>query len=274
MHTGWLKYDGHTFYFDPSDGVMHDNWTYIGDDKYFFTYDGYMLTGRQTIRGNKYYIAADGKVQKGLIKLDDGTYYFRETDGVMQTGWQTIAGVRRYFDTSTGKMAVNTRIDGYNIDANGVAKPMSSVQKQAASVINTIGKGVSTIYNYLCASCKYKHTEDTKSLATIQSMGWSYFADYAMKNRYMVCYYMAAVTELFYQEAGYKTRIVYGTGRGTGDHYWNQVYVNGSWLNYDICNGLYGVTDSFLKTPNNYDSAGRNTGNGYTFRQYIYPSFN
>ncbi len=38
----------------------------------------------------------------------------------MQVGWQTISGKKYYF-YSSGLMAVNTVIDGYKIDTNGVA---------------------------------------------------------------------------------------------------------------------------------------------------------
>ena len=274
MLTGWFKYEGNTYYFEPSDGVMHNNWTFIDGKKYFFTYEGIMLTGRQTIRGNKYYIAENGVVQTGLITLDDGVYYFYDPDGYMVTGWVTVSGNLRYFDPSTGKMVTNQRVDTYNIGADGIAKPMSAVQTRGAAVIASIGKSVSAVYNYVTSHNSYKYIEATRTLAAIQSTGWAYFANYSLDNRYVVCYYFAAVTDLLFQEAGFTSRIVYGTGRGDGDRYWNQVLVNGTWLNYDTCNGFYGVTDTFLKTPYNYDSAGRNTGSGYTFRQYIYPNFN
>ena len=58
--------------------------------------------------------------------------------------------------------------------------------------------------------------------------------------------------------------VVYGTGRGDGDHYWNQVKINGVWTNYDTCNMYANVTDAYLKTQ----------GNGYTWKQYVYPTFN
>ena len=108
----------------------------------------------------------------------------------------------------------------------------------------------------------YKFIESTKSLAQIQTIGWSFFANYAMNNRFVVCYYFAAVTDLYFQEAGLESRVVYGTGRGDGDHYWNQVYINGVWTNYDTCNHYKNVTDAYLKAMN------------YTWKQIVYPNFN
>jgi hypothetical protein len=58
-----------------------------------------------------------------------------------------------------------------------------------------------------------------------------------------------------------ESRIVYGTGRRDGEHFWNQVKVNGVWRNYDACNNYKNVTDEYL------------IGEGYTIAGYIYPDF-
>ncbi|MBQ9899293.1 MAG: transglutaminase domain-containing protein, partial [Ruminococcus sp.] len=134
-------------------------------------------------------------------------------------------------------------------------------QVQANSILASTGKGVAEIFNYVRDHNKYKYIEDTKSLATIESLGWSSFAQYALNNRYVVCYYFAAITDLLFQQAGYQTRIIYGTGRGDGDHYWNQVVINGQWVNYDTCNGYYGVSDDYLKSQN------------YTWYKCVYAKF-
>ena len=158
-------------------------------------------------------------------------------------------------------MAKSIRIDGYNLGGDGVATPMSDVQKKAASIIATIGKTPDAVFNYVRSHNRYSYIEATRSLAQIQAMGWSYFANYAMNNRNIVCYYFAAITDVLFQEAGLRSRIVYGTGTGTGEHYWNQVYINGVWTNYDTCNGFANVTDAYLKSLT------------YEFKQYINADF-
>lgn len=64
-----------------------------------------------------------------------------------------------------------------------------------------------------------------------------YFANYAMGNRYITSYYFAALQDILFHQAGYESRIVYGTA-GNGDYYWNQVKTDGVWVNYDACGGI------------------------------------
>lgn len=280
MQTGWQTVDGATYYFDVSGEALR-GWQTIGSSKYYFGSDyemrtglqtiagkiyffnssGKMQTGWQTVSGSKYYFGSDGAALTGLQTISGSKYYF-SSSGQMQTGWQTIDGNRYYFNTSTGIMAVNTTIDGYEIGSDGIASSLSAIQIRANEILASIGTSATNIYNYVRSNNKYKYIEETKTLVEIESIGWSYFANYAMDNRFVVCYYFAAITDVIFQQAGYETRIVYGTGRGTGDHYWNQIKVNGVWTNYDTCNGYADVTDDYLKSLN------------YTWTQYVYPEYN
>ncbi|MBP3309857.1 MAG: hypothetical protein J6L05_03490 [Ruminococcus sp.] len=280
MLTGWQTINDEKYYFDNNgkmltgrqiiegnkyyiaeNGVMQTGWVTLDDGTYYFGQDGIMLTGRQIIEGNKYYLNEKGIMQTGWITLDDGKYYFG-ADGIMLTGWQDIDGNKYHFSTRNGKLDTFTVLDGYVIGADGIAKAPSAVQKRAQNVIASIGKSADAIYNYVTSKNKYKLIESTKTLAQIESIGWSHFANYALDNKFVVCYYFAAVTDVLFQNAGYESRIVYGTGRGTGDHYWNQIKVNGVWTNYDTCNGYKNVTFEFLQAQN------------YTFKQYVYPDYN
>ncbi|MDE5854221.1 MAG: transglutaminase-like domain-containing protein, partial [Ruminococcus sp.] len=155
----------------------------------------------------------------------------------------------------------NKIVGDYNLTEDGSAVPLSAVQNRAKAIISSTGTDATAIYNYVRNNNKYSLIESTRSLSQIESVGWSYFANYALDNRFVVCYYFAAVTDLLYKQAGYQTRIVYGTGHYTSEHYWNQVYVNGTWLNYDACNGYCGVSDAVLKSKN------------YTWYQNVYPKY-
>ena len=138
MQTGWQKLDNKWYYFYES-GAMAKGWIERPDGWYYTDNTGVMQLGWQTVEGKKYYFNSIGKMQIGWQKIDNKWYYFYEsgsmvkgwverpdgwyytnTEGIMQTGWQTIGGKRYYF-YSSGLMAVNTVIDGYTIDANGVA---------------------------------------------------------------------------------------------------------------------------------------------------------
>ncbi|MBR3970087.1 MAG: hypothetical protein IKJ87_03315 [Ruminococcus sp.] len=221
-----------------------------------------MMKGRLIVDGNKHYFGDDGAMVMGWVTLEDGKYFFGE-NGIMVTGWNTIGGNKYYFSQANGKLVTNKVHDGYNLNEDGMAVPLSAVQKRAQTIINSTGKDPVKIYNYVTKNNMYRHIESTRTLDQINKKGWAYFANYSLDNRYVVCYYFAAVTDLLFQQAGLKCRIVYGTGRGTGDHYWNQVYDSKTktWINYDTCNGYCGVSFSYLQSQN------------YTFYQYVYPKY-
>jgi glucan-binding YG repeat protein len=264
MLTGKQEYNGDYYCFDTISGKMltgllEDN----GDYFYFDTNSGKMLTGMQLIDDKKYYFNTEtGKMINGFVKLEDGTYHFGE-DGAMTTGWLTIGENKYYFNETNGIMATNTIKDGFNLNEDGIAVPFSALQEKAQTIIDEKGKDTNSIYNYVRGNNKYKLMEKTRTLEEINQMGWSYFANYALSNRFVVCYYFAAATDLLLRQAGYECRIVYGTGRGTSDHYWNEVYdpTTKTWLSYDTCNGYYGVTFEYLQTQN------------YTFKQHVHPKY-
>lgn len=283
MLTGKILISDKKYYFGGDDGSMQTGWIELEDGKYYFGTDGtavtgiyeidgkkyyfhpetsLMTTGRLIIGGKKYYFGENGVMMIGWATLDDGRYFFGN-DGVMVTGWQTINGKKYYFNTQNGKMETNKIVDDYNLTADGSAVALSAVQKRAKTIIASIGKSPTAIYNYVCNNNKYRFIENTRTLSQINSKGWAYFANYSLDNRYVVCYYFAAVTDLLFKQAGLQSRVVYGTGRGTGDHYWNQIYdeSSGNWVNYDTCNGYRGVTFAYLQSQN------------YTFYQYVYPKY-
>lgn len=262
MKTGWQTIDGQKYYFDTDTGAMALGITDIGGKKYYFDVKtGVMTTGKLIIDKKKYYfLPSTGVMQTGLVEIEKVKYYFAE-DGVMQTGWVTISGKKYYFNPSDGKMMTNTIVGDYNLADDGHAIAFSAVQKRANTILASTGKTVGAIYNYVVSHNYYKYIETTKTLSQIESIGWSYFANYALDKPAVVCYYFAAVTDLLFQQAGYTTRIVYGTGRGTTDHYWNQVYLDGKWLNYDTCNGYNGVSFTTLQNAN------------YTIYQYVNAKF-
>ena len=244
-----------------TEGAMLTGWQEFDNGKHSFDETKGMLTGRQIIDGDKYYLGSDGVPATGPVKLDDGDYLFGE-DGKMLFGWQTVSDRLYYFDTSNGKMIKHRVVEGKWLNDNGVAEEFSETRKKGSELVAKAGADAARIFNYVIVNNKYKMIETTKTLEQIESIGWSFFAEYSMSNRYVVCYYFAAITDLMFQQAGYETRIVYGTGRGSGDHYWNQIKVNGTWTNYDTCNGYANVTDDFLKAQN------------YTWYSFVYADYN
>lgn len=284
MSRGITEIDGKKYFFSETDGAMRISaWATSTEDNsvYYCGEDGVCVTGWQDIDGTWYYFNDDCTRATGLITIDgSGTYLF-DDNGVKLTGWQTVNDNQCYFNENGemvfywqtidgdeyyfnkyGIMETNTTIDGKVIGADGKVKPLSAAQQKANSVIAEIGTDTKAIYDFVTSHNRYKMIEDTKSQAQIEAIGWSYFANYAFNNRFIVCYYFAAVTDILLKQAGWESRIVHGTGTGTGEHYWNEVKVNGTWYCIDTCNGFYMVSFSTLQAKN------------YTFSNYIYPTYN
>lgn len=126
------------------DPATAQGWAKNDDGRYMYYKDGKPLTGWQTIDGVKYNFFANGTLQTGWVK--DGNnwrfysgnkalvgwwnvgsetskkrYYF-DVNAVMVSGkWLQIDGKWYYF-YSDGSLAVSTKINGYEVDENGVRK--------------------------------------------------------------------------------------------------------------------------------------------------------
>lgn len=149
MITGWVVLDSDIYYMD-STGAMVTGWNKINDIWYYFYPDngyeapmGAAATNWQVIDGYYYYFNSQGGMQKGWINqadrwyylntiqgnlegamlkgwiTRDGKTYFTDDDGIMVTGWKKVDGYWRYFNQD-GTMAVNTVVEGYQINEDGV----------------------------------------------------------------------------------------------------------------------------------------------------------
>ncbi|MDE7122064.1 MAG: hypothetical protein K2O42_07890, partial [Oscillospiraceae bacterium] len=267
-YTGWLATDEKQYYFEP-DGRMHTGWVQDQGNYYYLDTDGILLKRQWLfLEDNKtYYLGIKGDALTGWQTLTGYTYYFKP-DGEMSVGWQEIDGKEYYFYPENGTMAKNTVIDEKTIGADGVAKAPGAVneklllnRERAQTALQQNGNTVSAIFSYMRTTNHYKYIESTRTLAQIEANGWLYYVDYAFTHYYGVCYYMTAKMDFLLQEAGYECRIVHAT-HGSGDHYWNQVKINGNWLNYDCTNGYSAYDWNRMM----------NAGN-YIFLGYVYPVY-
>ena len=145
MQTGWEKVNG-TWYYMNSSGAMLTGWQKINGTWYYMNSSGAMLTGWQNIGGARYYLNSSGAMLTGWQDIGDARYYLNSS-GAMLTGWQNIGGARYYLNAggamltgwqkidsnwyyfySDGSMAANTEIDGWSIDANGIATKIEVIQ--------------------------------------------------------------------------------------------------------------------------------------------------
>lgn len=250
MSIGFKEVDGNTYYFD-SNGIMCSGIVTISDQSYLFGSDGKLLIGSQTLNGNS---------------------YFSDEQGVLQSGWKELNGNFYYFQPESYTMVKSATVEGYIIDADGVAKTQLAVTVN--NLLKSSGTTPYSIYKYMTANYRYRKIEATRTREELNAQGWDKLVSYLLTNKRGVCYYLAATMDYFMQQAGLTTRIVHAT-HSTGDHYWNQVYVNGAWLNYDptytdrgniswenqIKKGSYKVY-GFIKV--NYDARGTYLGTDFT----------
>ena len=123
MKTGW-KHIGQNWYFFESDGPMKKGWKCLGDRWFFLDEEtGEMVTGFKVVKGKKYYFRKDGVMFNGphVYKIG-GRYFFFEQGGALTNteGWKVSDLGNHFYTYKNGTVAVNTKIDGKIIAADGV----------------------------------------------------------------------------------------------------------------------------------------------------------
>ncbi len=102
--TGWQTVGGKVYCFDSSGSAFASGWKENAKGEWFFlSSDGSAVTGWRDIEAN------------GNSK----SYYF-DTYGVMIAGKWLQIDDKWYYFYADGSLARSTKIDGYDIDANGV----------------------------------------------------------------------------------------------------------------------------------------------------------
>ncbi|MEA4969820.1 MAG: X2-like carbohydrate binding domain-containing protein [Candidatus Pelethousia sp.] len=122
------------------DPATAQGWALNDAGQWLYYKDGKPLTGTQTIDGVKYFFETNGTLKTGWVKdgdnsryysgnkaamgrldISDKRYYFTK-DGLMVSGkWLQIEGKWYYF-YADGALAKSTKVDGYEVDENGVRK--------------------------------------------------------------------------------------------------------------------------------------------------------
>lgn len=118
--TGWYTENGIRYYLDPSArGAMCTGWAKINDIWYRFKENGSFASGWILDNNKWYYIEQDGIMKCGWLKDNYTWYYLTPGSGEAAVGWKMIDGKWYYF-APNGAMVVNTVIDGYYLNNDGV----------------------------------------------------------------------------------------------------------------------------------------------------------
>ena len=105
LSKGLFSDDSGLYYIDKN-GAQKDKWVTAGDKTYYFDGDGKAVSGWREIDGTE----VSWRGQK----------FYNNKNGTVVTGWKKIGGKRYYFN-DYGMMLINTTVDGYNINNDGVA---------------------------------------------------------------------------------------------------------------------------------------------------------
>ena len=115
--VGWKKINGNWYHLQ-ADGRMTTGWLKDGSTWYYLKSSGEMQTGWLKDGSTWYYLNSSGAMQTGWLK-DNGTWYYLESSGAMKASqWFQVSG-KYYYVNSSGALAVNTTIDGFQVDSSG-----------------------------------------------------------------------------------------------------------------------------------------------------------
>ena len=144
-NAGWIQ-AGSSWYFKYPDGTyFKDGWLKWNNVWYLFDANGLMLTGWRQKNGYWYYMNDSGAMITGWVKSGDYWYYCNPNDGgpegamvtnswvtvggltyfinpsgIMVEGWYEVEGNWYYFQPGSGQKLVNTTVNGFVLDANGI----------------------------------------------------------------------------------------------------------------------------------------------------------
>ena len=114
--NGWEK-QGTIWYYYENDKVAL-GWKKIDGTWYYFQTSGAMRTGWLKDGSKWYYLKSSGEMQTGWLK-DKGIWYYLESSGAMKASqWFQVSG-KYYYVNASGELAVDTTIDGFQVDSNG-----------------------------------------------------------------------------------------------------------------------------------------------------------
>ena len=144
-NAGWKKYDNTWYYYYPDGSYVKNGWVEVGGRWYLFDASGRMLTGWQERNGQMYYLDGSGAMITGWLSWNgrwcfmnetqdayfgclvrghwlgkDGKTYYLDNVGYMVEGWNQVDGNWYYFYPGQGNKAVNTTIDTFYVNDQGI----------------------------------------------------------------------------------------------------------------------------------------------------------
>ena len=121
---GWLKWNNVWYLFDAN-GLMLTGWRQKNGYWYYMNDSGAMITGWVKSGDYWYYCNPNDGGPEGAMVTNSwvtvgGLTYFINPSGIMVEGWYEVEGNWYYFQPGSGQKLVNTTVNGFVLDANGI----------------------------------------------------------------------------------------------------------------------------------------------------------
>lgn len=180
----WVQ-SGSQWKYQNYDGSYVKNcWKLIKNLWYHFDANGIMQTGFLTLNGKTYYLQSSGAMKTGWQKISNTWYYFDSSGAMVSNGWRWINSKCYYFDKNV-KMAVDTWIGEYYVDASGAW--VKDKQKETDKWIQSSGRWW------------YRHADGSYTRSGWEYIGgkWYYFD----QNGWMVTGWQKVKGSWYYMES-------------------------------------------------------------------------
>ena len=121
---------------------LEEHWEQKNNKWFYYGEDGNLYKNKWIkYKGVWYYLLSNGEMKEnGWEKVNGCWYYF--VDGKMLSSQFINYNGDKYYLGESGAMAVNTKINGYNIDENGVARSASKPIGSRSEFIKKVTPGV------------------------------------------------------------------------------------------------------------------------------------
>lgn len=181
-YKGFLKYNGQTYFFDRTTGVMLKGWQYDSKGqkiRFFHTRTGVMFQGYcQNTQGKMRYFAEDtGRLVRGFATDSKGrVQFFESKEGYRLLGWQISGQKVRYFNSKTGYMQTGWTGTGLNKRYFNEVRPQSGMGDYG--VMYTGLKKVGSTYYLFKEGYTWQQLKDGAGTLTASGDSPTYVAKY------------------------------------------------------------------------------------------------
>ncbi|MGN0158202.1 MAG: hypothetical protein ACI39W_03525 [Brotaphodocola sp.] len=139
MITGWAKFDGSWYYFDPATGAQTSGWQFVDNVWYYLnpSNGNAMQTGFVKIGNNIFYLDENGAMKTGTFSADGFTYFAETSGAIRRNTLETEGSITIRYDEEGRQWYKNDENRVNNQSGGDLWLPLldaAALQKQRAAV--------------------------------------------------------------------------------------------------------------------------------------------